>query len=197
VIFVAGTGSYAADVLQVTRDAGHEVCGLVELSDPSRVGTIVHDLPVVGMDAPGGGAIVLGAGGDRRALGEQLAGRGWARRSVVHPTAHVPASVVIGEGAFVGPGAVLGAAAVVGEDASVARGALVGHHTIIGAGAVLNPGANVGGNARIGSGAFLGIGCVVRDHVEVGEDAVVAAGAVVVADVPAGVQVRGVPARVS
>jgi serine acetyltransferase len=35
----------------------------------------------------------------------------------------------------------------------------------------------------------------VRDHLEVGADAVVAMGAVVVRDVPAGIEVRGVPAR--
>jgi sugar O-acyltransferase (sialic acid O-acetyltransferase NeuD family) len=195
VVYVAGTGSYAADVAEVVVDAGLSVVGLIELRDTARVGTVVHGLPVVGLAAPAGGAVVIGTGGDRRALAALLTEHGWARQTVVHPTAHVPASVKLGAGAFVGPCAVLGAAVVVGTDVSVARGVLVGHHTTLGPGATLNPGANVAGNVAIGAGAALGVGCVVRDHVSVGARAVVAAGAVVVADVPEDVQVRGVPAR--
>lgn len=194
-LFVAGTGSFAADVVEVVRDAGHEVDGLIELCDAARVGTTVHGLPVVGPEAPPGAAAVIGAGGDRRSLSVELAGRGWARRSVVHPTAHVPASVLLGAGVFVGPGVVLGAAVVLADDVLVGRGTLVGHHSRIGAGVVLNPGANVAGNVVIGAGALLGLGCVVRDHVSIGDHAVVAAGAVVVADVGARTEVRGLPAR--
>jgi serine acetyltransferase len=39
------------------------------------------------------------------------------------------------------------------------------------------------------------MGAVVRDHIEVGPGATVAMGAVVVRDVPAEIEVRGVPAQ--
>jgi sugar O-acyltransferase (sialic acid O-acetyltransferase NeuD family) len=194
-LFVAGTGSFAADVAEVASDAGYEVTGFIELVDDKRVGGTVHGLPIVGLQPPPGAAMVVGAGGDRRSLCSKLVALGWKRQTVAHPRAHVPASARLEPGSFVGPGAIIGAAAVVGADALIARGALVGHHTSIGAAAVLNPGVNVAGNVTIEAGAFLGLGCVVRDHVTIGRDAVVAAGAVVVGDVGAGVQVRGVPAR--
>jgi sugar O-acyltransferase (sialic acid O-acetyltransferase NeuD family) len=194
-VFVAGTGSFAADIAEVARDAGNQVAGLIELVDPARVGETIHGLPVVGREAPPGAYFVLGAGGQRSVLCEELAQAGWRRRTVVHPSAHVPASVSLGDGVLVGPGVVVGASAVVEHDALLARGVLVGHHTHIGAGAVLNPGANVAGNVTLGPGAFLGLGCVIRDHISIGAGAVVAAGAVVVADVAEQTQVRGVPAR--
>jgi sugar O-acyltransferase (sialic acid O-acetyltransferase NeuD family) len=194
-LFVAGTGSFAADIAEVARDAGHEVAGLIELVDATRIGDTIHGLPVVGGEAPPGACFVLGAGGDRNALCDQLVQAGWRRQTVVHPSSHVPSSVSLEDGVFVGPHVVLGACAVVESDSLLARGVLVGHHTHIGSGAVLNPGANVAGNVTLGAGAFLGIGCVIRDHISIGAGAVVAAGAVVVADVSEETQVRGVPAR--
>lgn len=194
-LFVAGTGSFAADVAEVAQDAGYDVAALIELVDLARVGQTIHGLPVVGREAPPGARFVLGAGGKRSVLCDELAHAGWSRQTVVHPTAHVPASVSLGDGVLVGPRVVLGASAAVEDDALLARGVLVGHHTRVGHGAVLNPGANVAGNVTVGAGAFLGLGCVIRDHISIGARAVVAAGAVVVADVAEETQVRGVPAR--
>lgn len=193
-VFVAGTGTFAADVAEVAVDAGHEVGGFIELLDRSRVGGRLNGLAIVGIETASGAA-VIGTGRDRRAVCDQLAAHGWGRTVVVHPTAHLPASVEIEPGCFVGPGVVVGAASRLGEDALLGRGVLLGHHTSVGARSVLNPGANVAGNVLIGEDAFLGIGCVVRDHVAIGPRAVVAAGAVVVSDVPGDTQVRGLPAR--
>jgi sugar O-acyltransferase (sialic acid O-acetyltransferase NeuD family) len=197
VVYVAGTGSLAADVVEIVRDAGHEVGGLIELMDDARIGTTVHGLPVVAIDEPPApdAAAVLGAGGDRAGPCERLEAHGWRLEAVVHPTAHVPPSVRIGAGAVVGPGVVFGAGASVGRGAQVSRGALVGHHTVIEEFAALNPGVNVAGNSVVERGAFLGLGCLVSDHMRVGAGAVVAAGAVVVRDVAPGARVQGVPAR--
>jgi sugar O-acyltransferase (sialic acid O-acetyltransferase NeuD family) len=193
-LYVAGTGSFALEVLEYARASGHEVAGLLELVDPSRVGSDVHGLPVVPPDV-GPGTAVLGLGGDRLALWSLLGEHGWSAATVVHPAAHVSPSARLAEGCLVGPAAVVGAAAELGPHSLVARGALVGHHTRIGAGAVLNPGANVGGNARLGDGAVLGMGAIVVNGVEVGAGAVVAAGAVVVRPVAPATRVQGVPAR--
>jgi sugar O-acyltransferase (sialic acid O-acetyltransferase NeuD family) len=197
-IHVAGTGSFALEVVEYARDAGFEVAGLIELQNPARVGTEIHGLPVRSGDDPpaGGAAAVVGAGGDRLAHWALLAPHGWRAASVVHPAAHVAPSARVGDGCVVAPGVVVGAASELGDHVLVGRGALVGHHTVLEAGVVLNPGANVAGHVRLGGGATVGMGALVADHLEVGAGAVVAAGAAVVRSVPAGVRVQGVPARV-
>jgi sugar O-acyltransferase (sialic acid O-acetyltransferase NeuD family) len=194
-LHIAGTGSFALEVVEYARADGYEVIGLLELVDAARVGSEVHGLPVlVPEDTTGTAAI--GLAGNRLELWARLVEHGWRPARIVHPAAHVSPSAEVGDGAVVGPAAVIGAAAQLGQHALVARGALVGHHTSIGAGAVLNPGANIGGNARIGDGGVIGMGATVVNGVEVGAGAVVAAGAVVVRPVEPETRVQGVPARV-
>ena len=196
-IHVAGTGSFALEVVEYAVAAGQRVTGLVELADERRVGTEIHGLPVrAADDLPHPGALaVVGAGGDRLAHWAGLAAAGWRPATVVHAAATVSPSAELGGGCVIGPRAVVGAASRLGEHVLVGRGALVGHHTTLGDGVVLNPGANVAGHVHAGAGATIGMGALVADHVDVGARAVVAAGAVVVRAVGDGVRVQGVPAR--
>jgi hypothetical protein len=185
VVHVAGTGSYAAEIVDYSTAAGFRVAGLIELLDPARVGRRIHDLPVIAAGSPPDRPLaIVGAGGDRRKLAAALAADGWRLVALVHPTAHLGAGVTVAAGAIVGPGVIVGARTVIGEHALIGRGALIGHHVDVGAGAVVNPGVNVGGNTRIGAGVQLGMGAVV-----------VAAGAVVIGGVGARTRVQGVPAR--
>jgi sugar O-acyltransferase (sialic acid O-acetyltransferase NeuD family) len=197
-LYVAGTGSFAADVVEYATAAGLRVDGLLELVDPNRVGTERLGFSVFGPDdvPVGERSAVIGMRGDREELWTRLADHRWTPVTVVHPRAAISPSAEIAPGCIVGPLAVLGAGARMGENALVGRGALLGHHVTIGAGAVVNPGANVGGNTSIGRGTRVGMGATILDGLTVGAGAVVAAGAVVVRDVPDGVRVQGVPARV-
>ena len=192
-LHIAGTGSFALEVVEYATDAGWRVAGLIELMDDERVGTAIHGLPVRDGAAPG--VAVIGAGGDRNAIWAPLAGNGWQAATVRHPTAHVSPSARLAPGCVIAPAAVVAAASELGEHVLVGRGALVGHHSRLADGVVLNPGANVAGHVEIGAGSTIGMGAVVADHVTIGEGALVAAGAVVVRDVPAGARVQGVPAR--
>lgn len=195
-VFVAGTGSFAAEIVDWARAAGARVVGLIEMLDPGRVGADRHGLPVLGLDnAHADSQVVLGLGGDRRVSWERLAGCGWRARTIAHPGACLASDVQLGAGATIGPLAVIGAGSVIGDQAIVSRGALVGHHVQVGRFATLNPGVNVGGNTRIGDGAFLGMGATVVNGTTVGADSVIAAGAVVLRDVEPGARVQGVPAR--
>jgi sugar O-acyltransferase (sialic acid O-acetyltransferase NeuD family) len=195
-VYIAGTGTFAAEIADWAADAGVEIGGLIALQRPDEAGSTIHDLSVIGLERPpGGGMAVLGLGGDRRAAWASLAAAGWEAGGVVHPTAHVSGSAEVAPSATIGPRAVVGAEARVGEHAILSRGALVGHHTRVGDYATLNPGVNVGGNAVIGEDAFLGMGCVVVNGVDVGAGAIVAAGGVAIRDVAAKARVQGVPAR--
>jgi sugar O-acyltransferase (sialic acid O-acetyltransferase NeuD family) len=197
-IHLAGTGSFALEVLEYARAAGRRVLGLIELVDRDRIGTTVHGLRVIGPQAlPADAAeAVIAIGGDRTALWARLSCYGWTPGSVIHPLAAVSPSSHIGAGTVIGPLAVLGARARIGEHGLVGRGALIGHHAGLAAGVVVNPGANIGGNTFVGEGTQIGMGATVLNALRIGSRAWVAAGAVVIRDVPDGVRVQGVPARI-
>lgn len=195
-VYVAGTRSFAAEVVDIARDAGLVVAGLLAVSDTGP--EEVHGLPAVAIDAApaGPGRAIVGTGDcRRREVVARLLAAGWSPVTLVHPHAELAPTAALGQGVLVSPGVVVGAAAKVGDHVVLGRGALVGHHTTLDAFGTLGPGVNVAGNVHVGEDAFLGMGAVVRDHVTIGAQAVVGMGAVVVADVSPGAKVFGAPAR--
>lgn len=195
-LYLAGSGSFAAELAEWAGDAGWQVAGLIELVDLARVGTTVEGHPVIApCSRPSGAAAVVAAGGDREAHWRLLAPHGWEPATVVHPGAHVSPSARLAAGCVVAPGAVIGAATTVGAHTLVSRGALIGHHCDVGAFVSLLPGANVGGHVEIGDRAAVSIGAVIINGLRVGAGATVAAGAVLVRDLRDGVRAQGVPAR--
>jgi acetyltransferase EpsM len=199
-LHIAGSRTFAAELLDWAEAADLHVAGLLEPSDRGLVGSTIHGLPVRWLDdgpREDGDPVLVGTGDvARRDTVARLLRAGWRPTGLVHPLAAVSRRSEVAVNAIVGPGTIAGACSTIGDHVVVNRGVLIGHHTDIGPFATLGPGANVAGNVRVGDDAFLGMAAVVRDHVSVGRSTVVAAGAVVVRDLPDGVQVRGVPAVV-
>jgi len=200
-LLVLGTTPFATEVAVLAEESGHEVAGFVENLDRARCDEPLAGLPVHWIDEVADlastHAAVCGLGTTRRSIfTDQAAARGLPFATIVHPTAHVPASSPVGEGSIVGAGVLVGAYASIGRHVLLNRGSLIGHHTVVEDYVSVLPGANVAGSCRIGRAAFVAMGSVVVDHTSIGEESIVAAGAVVLRDVPPNVQVVGVPARV-
>ncbi len=196
-IYVAGTGSFALEVIEFAAAAGFEVAGLVEPIDSSRIGGSAHGLNVIAPGSPPSPSarFVVGVSANRRSIAAELESAGWSAVTVVHPSAVISSSAEIGKGVVIGPLVVIGAASAIGDHSLIGRGALVGHHTKLGQGTVLYPGANLAGRVTCGEAVMVGMGAAVADGLRIGDRAVIAAGAVVVRDVESGWRVQGVPAK--
>jgi sugar O-acyltransferase (sialic acid O-acetyltransferase NeuD family) len=118
-----------------------------------------------------------------------------APATLIHRTATIAPSAVIGGGTVVMPGAIVNACARIGDNCIVNTGTIIEHDCVIGDHVHLSPGVLLGGAVTVGNSAHVGMGAVVLPGVHIGESAVVGAGSVVLKSVPPGATVAGVPSR--
>lgn len=201
-----GAGGHAKVVLDILHlmNAYH----VVGLLDPNCIGESVGGVLVVGGDellphlrAEGIGVAFIGAGGVgdntlRIKLFEKAQVAGFTFINSIHPSAVLASSVRLGEGITIMAGAIVNPDTRIGDNVIINTGAIVEHDCEIAAHVHISPGAVLCGGVRVGMGAHVGVGATVRQYVTIGERSIVGAGAVVIKDVPPGVVVMGVPARI-
>lgn len=204
---ILGAGGHARVVADALLAAGQRVRGFID-SNPSRHGTRLLDLPVLGnedlLDHESPLAVLLvngiGSAGSmetRQRVYASAKARGFSFATVVHPAALVARSARLAEGVQVLARAVVQPLAVIGENSIVNTGAIVEHDVAVGSHVHISPGCVLAGEVRIGDKVHVGVGATVIQQVTIGSGSFVAAGAVVVGNVAEGTRVVGVPARVS
>ena len=115
---------------------------------------------------------------------------------LVHPSVVLGSQISMDPGCIVAAGAILSTNIQMGRHVHIDIGVTVSHDVNIGPYCTICPGVRVAGWVEIDEGVTIGIGAVLRDRIKIGKDAIIGAGSVVIDDVPAGVTVAGVPARI-
>jgi len=208
-LLIVGTGGFGREVLWTADDVpaerrGWDVAGfLADDVDAARAEFAAKGVapPVVGSVAdyqPRPGELLVCAIADSRerlAACEELRGRGARFGSVLHPTALVHPSAVVGAGLIMRHYSGLSPNVVAGDFVTINFLAGAAHDCIVGDGCTFGPHSDVMGAAELGRGVLLGSHAAVLPGARVGDFATVGAGSVVVRRVAAGATVFGVPAR--
>jgi sugar O-acyltransferase (sialic acid O-acetyltransferase NeuD family) len=139
--------------------------------------------------------IAVGEPAIRRRLSDRLVERGGVFVTLVHPTAYVAPTAMMGDGCFVAPFATVGSSAMLGRQVFINLYACAGHDTQIGSCSTLSPYAVANGGCILGEEVFLGTHAAIMPNTKVGARSKLAAGAVVYRDVPAISLATGNPAR--
>lgn len=204
VIFGSRSDGHARVVMELLAPvAGLVVEGLID-DFPQNAERRIGELGVIGTSADvaalvheGLEAAILGFGNGRgrSAIAAALREAGLQLPTLVHPTAHVATSAVLGPGTQVLPGAVVGPGAVLGTGVLLNTAAIAEHDVRLSDGVAVFSGAVLAGRVVVGSDTEVGAGATVLPDVRIGSRAIVGAGATVISDVDDAVTVVGVPAR--
>jgi sugar O-acyltransferase (sialic acid O-acetyltransferase NeuD family) len=202
-ILIFGAGGHAKVVGEIARVRGLEVVGFIE-DRSTRDGEPFFGARVIDWDhylddrtrwmhIPI--ALAIGDNHGRANAHSRLTAAGSQVLSLVHPSATVSGSAVVGAGTVIMAAAVINADAEIGRGVIVNTAAVVEHDSRVGDFAHLSPNVALGGGVRVRALAHVGLGAVILPRVEIGAGATVGAGAVVLHGVEPGITVVGVPAR--
>lgn len=201
-LLILGSRVFAEEVADLADDIPDvQLVGFVENLERERCATPLLGLPVYWIDdikplIEDHRAVCALGTTHRSQLIIQAAALGVQFTTLIHPTARVSRKTALGDGCIISVGTIIAAHSQLNGHVIVNRGAMIGHHTSIGEFVTVGPGANIAGQCMIGKGVYIGMSAVVLDGITIGPHAIVGAGAVVTKDVPANVQVVGVPARI-
>ncbi|QDS96967.1 acetyltransferase [Adhaeretor mobilis] len=138
--------------------------------------------------------IAVGNAKVRRVLRDGLAGKPHYA-NVIHPTAYVASSAVLGQGVIVAPFGFVGANATLQDHVVLNTYASAGHDSLVGRYCVFSPYAVINGNVELGEEVFMGTHATVIPGLTVGKSSSLAAGAVVVRDVQPEFFMMGNPSK--
>jgi sugar O-acyltransferase (sialic acid O-acetyltransferase NeuD family) len=207
-LVIVGVGGFSRETAQAVHMCNAtgscwEARGFVD-DDPARTGTTVDGLPVLGTIGSLNGwpdvLAVVGTGRpdnytSRRAIVGRLGLPAARYATIVHPTASLAPTTVLGVGTVILAGSIATASVVVGDHVAVMPGVILTHDDVVDDYATITSGVRLGGGVHVGTGAYIGAGVLVRENVSIGPWAMIGMGSVVTRDVPAGELWLGTPAR--
>lgn len=137
----------------------------------------------------------VGSNSLRKSVCNLIDTNGLEETLIIHPSAIVSTSSLIGRSTLVGPGAIINAYAKIGRGVIINSGAIIEHETNVGDYTHIAPGATLAGNVQIGNEAFIGANAVCKQGIKIGNRTIIGAGSVVICDVPDNETWAGNPAR--
>lgn len=116
--------------------------------------------------------------------------------SIIHPTAVVSPSAIIGNGTVVMPKAVINTGARIGDHCIINTSSVVEHDNTIGDYSHISPNATLTGNVEIDVGVHIGASATIIPNIKIGKWSVIGAGSTVLENISPCSCAVGSPARI-
>lgn len=159
-LLIIGAGGHGQVVKEIAEACGYETIDFLDDNSPNAVGK-VNETPY---KAPNYDGVIVGIGNNaiRCRISEQLEKvEGINYVTLIHPSAYVSISAIIGKGTVVEPHAIINANAKIGEGCIISVGSIIDHDSSIGyfthinAGAICMAGSNVRALTKVNAGEII------------------------------------------
>ena len=205
-LVIVGAGGHCRSVLSAIHGSTkYRVHGVLDLKKAKKSEIIlgvpvIGDLSLVFTDSRSFKNLYLhvaiGDNKKRMEVAQQLYQLEYLFQTIIHPSAVVCSSSVIGPGSFISGQAYVGPLVEIGSHSIVNTSSVIEHECEIGDYVHAAPNSTVCGRSRVGSLSFLGASSTVIQSTIIHEQTLVAAGSVVVRNTTSsGLKLKGIPAK--
>lgn len=206
VILVGGGGHAKAIIEIITMKKKYHIVGITD-NNPDKMVKSISKVPIIGNDGIlqtyfqkgiKRAFISLGNAGDTRArinLYYMLKEIGFELINVIHPSAIISESLIMGTGNALMAGSIINAYTSFGNNCIINTGSIIEHDCIIENHVHISTGAKLAGHVKVKEGTHIGIGAVIKQGITIGSQVIVGAGAIVLKDIPDNMVCAGIPAR--
>lgn len=200
-IVIFGGGGHAKvciDILKQTQT--HAILGIVD--DNTKLPKKILNIPVIGttntiekLAKNGLKNVIIGIGGIsikslKKKVFLSLKKRGLKIPTIIHPSASVEPSAIIGEGNQIMQGAIIGSNVKIGNNCIINSGSIISHDTVIGDNVHIAPGAILAGGVTIKNDTTIGMGCTIFLGLTIGENVVIQNGVHIFKNIKSNINVK-------
>lgn len=188
-LYIFGAGGHAKVVASaLQRNILSETCLFFDSGRSLENETILGIFPITS-EAPNfnkedAAHVAIGCNHTRKKISEENPLLQWP--VIIHPSAEVHESAIIGPGTFIGPKAVINPDAKIGAHCIINSGAILEHDCEIGSYVHIAPGTTLCGGVNVGDLTLVGAGTIVIPNIQIGKECLIGAGSVIVRDVEEG-----------
>lgn len=201
-VIIIGNGGHATVLVDTIQLQGRKIIGFVAPTNEENQ----FGIPYLGNDddisdyRPEEIELVNGIGSVsnmqfRKKIYDHFKSRNYIFSKVVHPSAIVSNSVILGEGTQIMAGAVIQPLVKIADNTIVNTSVSIDHNCQIGKHCHIAPGTTLSGNVTIGDNTHIGTGSTIIQSVEVGSNVLIGAASLVIENIKNGIKAYGVPTK--
>lgn len=131
----------------------------------------------------------------RKRITNELIKTGVILTTLVHPSAVIDETVILGNGTVIMANAVINADSIIGNSCIINTASSIDHDCVIKDYVHISPGVHIAGTVNIGEESWLGIGATIINNIKISSKCIIGAGGLVIKDIEDKGSYVGIPVR--
>lgn len=189
-IYIYGASGHGLVVADIAKECGYN--NILFIDDEKNSYPTFEDIKTANHISV---ALGIGSNKIRAKIFEKVKNNGFEIVTLIHPSAIISSSALIGEGTVVMPNVVVNAKSKVDDGVILNTGSIIEHECIVEDFVHISPNVSLAGNVKVGRYTHIGIGSNVIQGITIGHHTVVGAGSNVVKNINDFKKVYGNPCK--